>query len=81
LFVTLYAIISAFPRVPLFLPNYSLGKVKTNNIRPFSACLALFEAIWHFLQVVWHFCSLGPGNPDRHGKRNRSDSTNTSADI
>jgi len=31
------------------------GNVKTNSIRPVSACLSFFEAIWHFLQVVWHF--------------------------
>jgi len=64
LFVALYAIISAlFTSTTACLPNYSSGNIKTNSIQPVSACLAIFEAIWHFLQVVWHFCSLGPGNP------------------
>jgi len=36
----------------VFLPNYSSGNIKTNSIQPVSACLAFFEAIWHFLQVV-----------------------------
>jgi len=43
-------------RVPLsFLPSYSSENVKTNIIRPVSACLGFFEAIWHFLEVIWHF--------------------------
>jgi len=32
----------------VFLPNYSSGNIKTNSIQPISACLAFFEAIWHF---------------------------------
>jgi len=32
----------------VFFPNYSSGNVKTNSIWPVSACLAFFEAIWHF---------------------------------
>jgi len=32
----------------VFLPNYSSGNIKTNSIKPVSACLAVFEAIWHF---------------------------------
>ena len=32
----------------MFLPNYSSGNVKTNSLRPNSACLPFFEAIWHF---------------------------------
>jgi len=32
----------------VFLPNYSSGNIKTNSISPVSACLAFFEAIWHF---------------------------------
>jgi len=52
LFVALYALISAlFMITTVLLPNYSSG----NSIQPISACLAFFEAIWHFLQVVWHF--------------------------
>jgi len=40
----------------VFFRNYSSGNVKTpNSIWPVSACLAFFEAIWRFLQVVWHF--------------------------
>jgi len=49
LFVALYAIISAFiTSTIVFLPNYSSGNIKTNDIQPISACLAFFEAIWHF---------------------------------
>ena len=32
----------------VFLPNYLSENVTTNSIRPVSACLAFFEAIWHF---------------------------------
>jgi len=47
--VALYAIVSAlFTSTAVFLPNYSPEYVKTNNIPPVSACLAFFEAIWHF---------------------------------
>ena len=36
-------------RNTVFLPNYTSGHIKTNSIQPVSACLALFEVIWHFL--------------------------------
>jgi len=49
LFVALYAKISVlFTSTAVFLPNYSSENVKTNSIRPVSACLAFFEAIWYF---------------------------------
>jgi len=63
LFVALYAIISAFfTSTIVFLPNYSSGNIKTNSIQPISACLAFFEAIWHFF-CKWFgiFCSFGAG--------------------
>ena len=34
----------------MFLPNYSSGNIKTKRIQPISACLAFFEAIWHFFE-------------------------------
>jgi len=33
----------------VFLPIYSSGNIKLNSIQPVSACLAFFQAIWHFL--------------------------------
>jgi len=45
----IYAIISAlFTKTTVFLSNYSSGNVKTNSVRPVSACLTFFEVIWHF---------------------------------
>ena len=32
----------------MFLPNYLSGNIKTNSIQALSACLVIFEAIWHF---------------------------------
>jgi len=32
------------------LPHYSSGNVKTNTIPLVSACLAFFDAIWHFFR-------------------------------
>jgi len=37
-----------FTSTTVFLPNYSSGNIKTNSIQPVSACLAFFEAMWHF---------------------------------
>jgi len=37
-----------FTSTTMFLTNYSSGNIKTNSIQPVSACLAFFEAIWHF---------------------------------
>jgi len=49
LFIALYGIISAlFTSITVFLPNYSSGNIKTNSIQPVSACLAFYEASWHF---------------------------------
>jgi len=51
LFVALCTIISAFfTNTIVFLPNYSSGNIKTKRIQPISACLAFFEAIWHFFE-------------------------------
>jgi len=44
-----------FMSTTVFLPNYSSDNTNTNSIQPVSACLAFFDAIWHFLQVFWHF--------------------------
>jgi len=47
--VALYATISAlFTSTAVFMSNYSSGNIKTNSIQHVSACLAFFEAIWHF---------------------------------
>jgi len=68
LFIASYAIISnLFTSTTVFLRNCSSGNIKTNSIQPVSACLLLFEAIWHFLQAVWHFLftwSWQPWPPD-----------------
>jgi len=64
-FVALYAIISALvTSTTVFLPKCLSGDIKINSIQPVSACLAFFEAIWHFLTSCLAFFSLGPGNPD-----------------
>jgi len=34
---------------PLGFSQYSSGNIKTDSIRSVSACLAVFETIWHFL--------------------------------
>jgi len=36
-----------FMSTSVILPNYLSGNIKTKSIRPVSACLAFFEAIWH----------------------------------
>ena len=37
-----------FTSTAVFSANYSSGNIKTNSIKPVSACLTFFEMIWHF---------------------------------